>query len=281
MKQIITLFLLTVSLFVHGQAPIVMKVWPHGAPNSNGIKGHETDFTKESVTDVAEATLLIFPAKNPNGQAIISCPGGGYTNLAMQHEGISLASWFNSQGITYAVLAYRMPHGHHDVPLSDALESIRILRRHADEWKIKTIGIMGSSAGGHLASTAATHYTADSRPDFQILFYPVITISDFTHKDSWSIFFGENPSDELIRSYSSDLQVTEDTPPAFILHSSDDRVVPVINSISYYMALVKKGVSVTMHIYPMGGHGWGFGDGFIYKRQWTGELEKWLREMNK
>ena len=185
--------------------------------------------------------------------------------------------------LTYAVLTYRMPNGHHNVPLSDALQAMRIMKQHADEWHIQKIGIMGSSAGGHLASTLATHYTdKTTRPDFQILFYPVITMDPtYSHLGSHDNLLGENPSKTLEEKYSNEKQVTEQTPPAFILHSSDDTVVPVANSINYYLALNKHNVSACLHIYPIGGHGWGYNENFTYKREWTGELEKWLREINK
>ena len=280
MKKYITLFMLLVSSSLLAQKPIVIKLWPDGAPNTNGITTAEKPLENGRVTDVTEPTLTIYPAHKPNGMAIVACPGGGYVRLAMNHEGHDMASWFNGQGITLAVLKYRMPNTHHDVPLSDASQAIRIMKEHADEWKIDQIGIMGASAGGHLASTAATHFTEDSRPDFQILFYPVVTMKNATHQGSKNHLLGENASQDLVELYSNELQVTPNTPPAFIMHSSDDRSVPVSNSLDYYSALIKNGVSATMHLYPIGGHGWGYNDYFIYKRQWTGELEKWLREIN-
>ena len=280
MKKYITLFMLLVSSSLLAQKPIVIKLWPDGAPNTNGITTAEKPLENGRVTDVTEPTLTIYPAHKPNGMAIVACPGGGYVRLAMNHEGHDMASWFNGQGITLAVLKYRMPNTHHDVPLSDALQAIRIMKEHADEWKIDQVGIMGASAGGHLASTAATHFTEDSRPDFQILFYPVVTMKNATHQGSKNHLLGENASQVLVELYSNELQVTPNTPPAFIMHSSDDRSVPVSNSLDYYSALIKNGVSATMHLYPIGGHGWGYNDYFIYKRQWTGELEKWLREIN-
>lgn len=281
MKKYITLFMLLVSSSLLAQKPIVIKLWPDGAPNTNGITTAEKPLENGRVTDVTEPTLTIYPAHKPNGMAIVACPGGGYVRLAMNHEGHDMASWFNGQGITLAVLKYRMPNTHHDVPLSDALQAIRIMKEHADEWKIDQVGIMGASAGGHLASTAATHFTEDSRPDFQILFYPVVTMKNATHQGSKNHLLGENASQDLVELYSNELQVTPNTPPAFIMHSSDDRSVPVSNSLDYYSALIKNGVSATMHLYPIGGHGWGYNDYFIYKRQWTGELEKWLREINR
>lgn len=280
MKKIITMSLLAICTTLSAQKPIEIRLWPDGAPNSNEITNDEKQLNEGRVSDVTEPTLTIYPARKPNGLAIVACPGGGYVRLAMNHEGHDMANWFNAQGITYAVLKYRMPNTHHDVPLSDALQAIRIMKQHADEWNYNKVGIMGSSAGGHLASTAATHYTADSRPDFQILFYPVVSLINPTHQGSKDNLLGKNPSEEMLKLYSNELQVNPQTPPAFIMHSSDDKSVPVNNSIDYYMALVRNGVSASMHLYPIGGHGWGFRDNFIYKRQWTGELEKWLRELN-
>lgn len=278
MKKLFLLSMVFLSAILSAQNPVEIKLWPNGAPNTNNM----TQQVENGPLYVAEPTLTVYLAKNSNGMAIVACPGGGYTHLAMQHEGHDMANWFNSQGITYAVLTYRMPNGNYEVPLSDAQQALRIMRQHADEWNIRQLGIMGSSAGGHLASTAATHFTdAATRPDFQILFYPVITMDPtYTHMGSHDNLLGKNPSKELEQKYSNELQVTPQTPPAFIMHSSDDGAVPVANSVNYYMALVKNKVSASLHTYPIGGHGWGFRDSFTYKRQWTGELEKWLREIN-
>ena len=229
--------------------------------------------------EYTEATLTIYPAQKPNGQAIIACPGGGYAGIATTHEGHDMAAWFNTQGITYAVLHYRMPYGNHEIPLSDAHQAIRYMRKHAAQWNIHQLGIMGFSAGGHLASTAATHFDEETRPDFQILFYPVITMGDYTHQGSRNLLLGKNPSEELVKLYSNELQVNEQTPPAFIMHSSDDKAVPVQNTINYYLELCKHGIPASVHFYPMGGHGWGYNDSFPYKLQWKNEMEKWLREL--
>lgn len=276
MKILFIIYALLVSFSLFAQQPIQVKLSEEKIIDEKHIirgwiNGNE----------YTEATLTIYPARNPNGQAIIACPGGGYAGIATTHEGHAMAAWFNTQGITYAVLHYRMPYGKHEIPLSDAHQAIRYMRKHADKWGIKQLGIMGSSAGGHLASTAATHFTKETRPDFQILFYPVVTMTDYTHKGSKNNLLGKNPSEELVKLYSNELQVTERTPPAFIMHSSDDTAVPVLNSINYYLAMHKYGVSATMHLYPVGGHGWGFNDSFPYKSQWTDEMEKWLREINK
>lgn len=277
---------LAIALFILGnchlyaQQKFEFSLWPNGAPNTNGIVEQESEARANRPTNITSPTLTVYVAKNSNGKAIVACPGGGYVHLAMDHEGHDMAAWFNAQGITYAVLKYRMPNEHHEVPLSDALQAIRLVREHAEEWNIEKVGIMGSSAGGHLASTAATHYTNDSRPDFQILFYPVISMDlSICHKGSRERLIGKTPTDELVQLYSNELQVSAQTPPAFIMHSSDDRVVPVENSLRYYQALVKNKVPASLHCYPTGGHGWGYNDNFKYKRQWTGELEKWLREL--
>lgn len=281
MKKLLTMGLLMFTTTMFAQKPIEIQLWPNGAPNSNGITTPEKQIDESRVSDVTVPTLTIYRAAKPNGMAIVACPGGGYVRLATAHEGHDMASWFNAQGITYAVLKYRMPNTHHDVPLSDALQAIRIMKQHADEWKFNKVGIMGSSAGGHLASTAATHFTEDSRPDFQILFYPVVSMINPTHQGSKDNLLGKTPSEEMLNLYSNERQVTPQTPPAFIMHSSDDTAVPVLNSINYYLAMCKYGVSATMHLYPVGGHGWGFNDSFPYKSQWTDEMEKWLREINK
>lgn len=278
-------FLLCMGLFVlsqtwlHAQQPLELKLWPEGMPNDNGMTCQE----ENGVLYVAEPTLTVYPATEGNGMAIVACPGGGYGKLATDHEGKDMAAWFNNQGITYAVLKYRMPNGHKEVPQSDARQAMRILRHRAGEWQLKRIGIMGFSAGGHLASTVATHFEdEESHPDFQILFYPVISMDpEYTHRGTHDNLLGKQPAKEEEDDFSNELHVDGNTPPAFILHSSDDRSVPVAHSLNYYMALLRHQVPATLHIYPIGGHGWGYRDSFTYKREWTGELEKWLREINK
>lgn len=272
------LFVLS-QTWLHAQQPLELKLWPEGMPNDNGMTCQE----ENGVLYVAEPALTVYPATEGNGMAIVACPGGGYGKLAMDHEGKDMAAWFNNQGITYAVLKYRMPNGHKEVPLSDARQAMRILRHRAGEWQLKRIGIMGFSAGGHLASTVATHFEdEESHPDFQILFYPVISMDpEYTHRGTHDNLLGKQPAKEEEDDFSNELHVDGNTPPAFILHSSDDRSVPVAHSLNYYMALLRHQVPATLHIYPIGGHGWGYRDSFTYKREWTGELEKWLREINK
>jgi len=244
-----------------------VKIWPDGAPNA---------FTSPEGTAYTEAIMEVYPARNPNGYCVISCPGGGYAMLSMTHESRDMKDWFNARGYTYCVLQYRMPRGHHDVPLSDVQEAIRIMKGRKD-LGIEHVGVLGCSAGGHLAATASTHYTPDTRPEFQILFYPVISMDlSMTHKGSYDGLFGENPSDELVELYSNQKQVTKDTPPCIIFASSDDFLVPISNSLVYYEALVANKVSASLHIYPSGGHGWGWMDTNVYKPEWTSDLERWL-----
>lgn len=282
MKKILLLSFLFATTMLSAQKPVELPLWPNGAPNNNELTGTEQGRNNGGVSNVTEPTLTVYPAPHPNGMAIIMCPGGGYSGLAMNHEGHDMASWFNTQGITYAVLKYRMPNGHNEVPLSDAEQAIRMVREHAAEWSVnpQRVGVMGASAGGHLAASLATLYSSDkTRPDFQILFYPVISMQKgVTHGGSRKNLIGENPSQELEQKYSLERQVSPRTPQAFIMLSSDDDAVPPINGIGYFLALRDHKVPASLHAYPTGGHGWGFRDNFTYKRQWTEELEKWLRE---
>lgn len=281
--KVISFFIgLFISTMIFAQQPIEISLWPNGMPNSNGLTGTEEDLEGGRVANVVNPSIAVYRPEKSNGMAIIMCPGGGYARLAMGHEGHDMAAWFTTQGITYVVLKYRMPNGHYEVPLSDAEQAIRIVRQHAAEWNINPhrIGIMGASAGGHLAASLATLYSSqETRPDFQVLFYPVISMKEgVTHAGSRVNLIGEKPSAELEKKYSLEQQVNAQTPQAFIMLSSDDGAVPPANSLGYYEALLKNHVPATLHAYPIGGHGRGFRDNFTYKRQWTGELEKWLRE---
>lgn len=282
MKTIFFSILLSVATMLSAQNTFELPLWPAGAPNSNSLTGTEEDLEGGRVANVIKPSITVYKADKPNGMAIIMCPGGGYARLAMNHEGHDMAPWLNAQGITYIVLKYRMPNGHYEVPLSDAEQAIRLVRQHAKEWNIRPdrIGIMGASAGGHLAASLATLYSSnETRPDFQILFYPVISmVPGVTHGGSRQNLLGNNPSQELEDKYTLEKQVNERTPQAFIMLSADDGAVPPANGIHYFEALLQHQVPATLHVYPTGGHGWGFRDAFTYKRQWTDELEKWLRE---
>lgn len=282
MRKILLLSFLFVTTILSAQKPIELPLWPNGAPNTNGQTGGKENWDGGFMTNIVNPSLTVYPAEKPNGMAIIMCPGGGYAGLAMAHEGHDMAAWFNAQGITYAVLKYRMPNGNNEVPLSDAEQAIRMVRDHAAEWGVNParVGVMGASAGGHLAASLSTLYSSDkTRPNFQILFYPVISmVEGITHPGSRENLIGKNPPQALEQKYSLEKQVTPRTPQAFIMLSSDDDLVPAANSIGYFLALKDKKVPVSLHMYPTGGHGWGFRDNFTYKRQWTGELEKWLRD---
>ena len=280
---LIGLFLCFLST-LQAQRPIILPVWEHGAPESNGLPSNDPKSTAERPVNVAEARLHVYPASKPNGMAVICCPGGGYSHLAFTHEGTDMADWFNAQGITLAVLKYRMPNGHKNIPLSDACQAMKLMKQHAREWHVDMtkIGVMGASAGGHLAASLANLAPVTERPAFQILLYPVITMSGATHKGSREKLLGKQPSAEDLKAFSMEQQVDNQTPPAFIALSGDDRAVPPrSNGLEYAMSLDKAGIPVCLHMYPVGGHGWGFRDTFTYKHQWTEELKKWLREINK
>lgn len=238
-----------------------------------------------NLTPDGAANIQVFLPEHPSGRVIVGCPGGGYSHLSMQNEGTDWAGYFNSQGIAYCVLTYRMPKGDRTIPMSDAQNAIRTVRDSARAWHVSPydVGIMGFSAGGHLASTTATHVPQEARPDFQILFYPVISMNErLTHKGSVLGFLGDKRSDEdLVNAFSNDKQVRKhQTPPAIILMAGDDRAVPpMTNGLPYYMALRKAGIPAALHIYPSGGHGFGFRSSFAYHDLMLDELTTWLRHL--
>ena len=235
-----------------------------------------------NLTPDGAANMQVFLPQSPTGRAIVGCPGGGYSHLSMQNEGTDWAEYFNRQGIAYCVLTYRMPKGDRSLPMSDAQNAIRTVRDSAEAWRVNPydVGIMGFSAGGHLASTTATHAPIEARPDFQILFYPVISMDErVTHKGSVVNFLGDGRRDDkLVKEFSNDRRVRRhQTPPAFIVMAGDDRAVPPLtNGLPYYVALRKAGIPAAMHIYPSGGHGFGFRSSFAYHEQMLCELEAWL-----
>lgn len=264
---------------------LVMKLYPHGPSESNGFTREcwIKDFTQ--LRQVCDPSLTVcFPEKGKaNGQAVVVCPGGGYSALAIHHEGFMVADWLNSLGITAVVLKYRMPNGHHQIPLKDAQTALEIVRRHARKWHINPdrIGIMGFSAGGHLASTAATHFTSvANRPAFAVLIYPVVTMGQYTHKNSRKELLGENPSRELIDFYSNEKQVTSDTPPLFIVFSEDDKTVNPANGVQLYEAAKAHNVPAELHFYSTGGHGWSFRDRFAHRAEFRAVLSEWLERQN-
>lgn len=244
-------------------------LWPNGAPNRN-----------DNPTDTAKVTVYLPPQNKATGRAIVVCPGGGYTHLAMQHEGHDWAPFFIREGIAIVVLKYRMPRGNYRVPISDAEEALRMVRRHAKAWHIAPgqVGIMGFSAGGHLASAVATQGKGDAKPDFQLLFYPVITMDPaHTHRGSHDNLLGAKPKKKLEQQFSNELQVTRITPRAFIALSDDDDVVQPLNGVNYYLECLRHDVPASLHVYHTGGHGWGYRDTFDCHIEMLLELKAWLK----
>jgi acetyl esterase/lipase len=261
------------------EVPIIL--WPGGAP---GAKGSEP-------LDIPTLTPYLPSKEKATGAAIIVCPGGGYTHLA-DHEGAPVAEWLNSIGVTAFVLKYRLgPRYQHPAPLLDAARAIRLVRARAGEWAIDPgrIGILGFSAGGHVASTAGTHFDSgtpaapdpidrvSSKPNLMILIYPVITMREKTHAGSKKNLLGDNPSPELVTLLSNDEQVTKDTPPTFLVHTTTDSAVPVENSISFATALRKAGVPFELHLYERGPHGFGLGRDDPILATWPDRCADWLR----
>lgn len=265
----------------NAQQVLDIDLWQNGLPNSNGVD--KTQPYDDSKRNFKPSIRVFLPAKeNANGKAVVCCPGGGYVHLSMENEGYNWAQFYNEQGFAYIVLKYRMPNGVTEVPISDAKEALRIVRENAAAWNIlpDKVGIMGSSAGGHLASTVATHSDSLTAPAFQILFYPVITFDyAYTHQGSRHGLIGKEASPEMVELYSNEKQVTKQTPPAIMLLSDDDTAVPTPNSVNYYLALKHNHVPASLHIYPSGGHGWGFRENFKYHEQMLADLKAWLKTL--
>jgi acetyl esterase/lipase len=277
-----------------------VKIWPDKVPGAidNPSYKEETIYLDDKsprISKVTDPTLIVYlPVKEKaNGTAIVICPGGAYARLSIDHEGYKVAAWLNEFGIAAFVLKYRLPsdaimQDKSIGPLQDAQEAIRIVRRNAKDWNIdqKKIGIMGFSAGGHLAATLSTHFndkvyepkdSVSARPDFSILVYPVVSMNaDITHGGSRQNLLGKDPDAKLVERFSNELQVTRDTPPAFLVHAADDNTVPVLNSINYLLALKKNGVSGELHIYEKGGHGFGMGKKAT-ENTWPKACETWLK----
>lgn len=268
-KTLVTMCLLACSLTAMAQKPFDMQLW-QGKP---AVKSSDK-------ADTARVRVYLPDAKRATGRAVVICPGGGYSHLAMDHEGYQWGAFFNNLGIAAIVLKYRMPHGKYEVPISDAEEAMRLVRRNAAKWHIRAndVGIMGFSAGGHLASTIATHAVKDAKPDFQILFYPVITMDPaFTHQGSHDNLLGKDAKKKTEDKYSSDMQVTRVTPRAFIALSDDDHAVVPANGVNYYVECYRHDVPASLHVYPSGGHGWGIRDSFKYHIEMELELRAWLQ----
>ena len=294
----VCLLLMVSSLYAQQQ---VINIWPNGAPgaieNADYKLHTDTSGNHSRTSKVTQPTLSFYPAANAtnNTPAVVICPGGGYIVLADGHEGVDIAKWFNSMGVSAFVLRYRLPS---DLimtdksvgPLQDVQQAIRLVRCNAKKWTIDPtkIGVMGFSAGGHLASTASTHFdekvyeaedSTSARPDFSILIYPVVTMqSNYTHKGSKNRLLGTSANDALKARFSNELQVNNNTPPAFLVHSIDDRVVPVQNSINYALAMRKHKRPCELHIYQDGGHGYGLGRNTGTKMGWPEACKLWLKQ---
>ena len=259
-------------------------LWPNGAPQAKGDANED------------KPGMWVYPAKeNATGAAIVICPGGGYAIHATDHEGVQPARYFNSIGVTAFVLRYRLSPYRHPVPLLDTQRALRFVRAHADEFKVDKhrVGIMGFSAGGHLTSTAVTHFddgkadatdvieTESCRPDFGILGYPVVSLTaDYAHRGSGNKLFGKDATEEQLKSLSNELNVTKETPPLFLFHTSEDTGVPPENSISLYLACRKAGVPAELHIYQQGPHGVGLANGHPALSNWIEAAGTWLRQNN-
>lgn len=266
----------------HTDHIVSYRLWHGDAPNSNEIDAPEID-NHLHVLNVTAPELMVYVPKKPCSVAVLACPGGSYLQVWIGTEGHNMAYWYNSIGVTYAVLKYRLPNGHHEVPLSDVQRAMQIMKKDSVALRFSALGVQGCSAGGHLAATAATHYaTEEQRPDFQILFYPVITFCDkYTHADTRTNLLGSNINSNLLRYYSNELQVKADTPPAFIAASTDDTLVSAINSLEYYRALLEHDIQATLLLYPTGGHGWFGNPQFEYQQSWQSALSSWLKTFSK
>ena len=279
------------------QAQQESPLYPNGVPNAKQVPNTQKSVTDANgilrISEVTVPTLTVYPA-NPakaNGTAVIIFPGGGYTILAASHEGSDVAKVLNDMGVTAFVLKYRLPNDNAQIdktiaPLQDAQQAIRSVRKDAIKYGINPnkIGIMGFSAGGHLAATTGTHFDKQVgelaseisvRPDFMILGYPVITFKEFGHAGSREKLVGKNPDQALIDEYSNELHVTKETPPTFLVHAGDDMAVPVKNSLVFYEALQKNGVLAELVIYPKGGHGFGLNNKTT-KEKWMDNVKNWM-----
>lgn len=295
----------------YAQNPVEIALWPEGVPESNGLTGPEVVNPNGHISNVSTPSMTIYPAdpaKN-TGAAIVICPGGGYGILAAIHEGKQFGEWLSENGITGVVLKYRMPNKHSNIPLKDAQQALRIVRSRATEWKINPakVGISGFSAGGHLASTAGTHFdlgkpmsaleqtppakgkkiapkptpvsSYSCRPDFMILFYPVISLQEgITHRGSRNNLIGIDYNKDTLNYYSNELQVTKDTPPTLLFLSDNDKGVIPKNSTSFYDALKTNNIPAAMYIFPEGGHGWGYGVNYRYHQIWKTLYIDWLKQ---
>lgn len=265
-------------------AQLKMKLWDNQPPTNNDLYGDEI-VNNSRISNVSDPDMTVYlPVDSLNrGIAVIICPGGGYGLLAIEHEGHEFARWLNSHGITGIVLKYRMPNKHMQVPLEDVQRAIGLVKDNSERWGIskEKVGVAGFSAGGHLASTASTHFgNTDMRPAFSVLFYPVISMdSEITHKGSQINLLGESPVASDIFAFSNEKNVNSLTPPAILLLSDDDKSVSPLNSLKYYESLKNNNVKATMYVFPVGGHGWGMNKNFEYHDQMLSLLASWFDKL--
>lgn len=290
MRRLLLIIAFTLTAIAMQAQDLTIKLWDNAtAPHSNHLTGGKKDEGGVRYSNTTEAVLYIYEAdeEKATGQSIVICPGGGYWLVAIGHEGHDFGKWLAENGVTAAVLMYRMPNHRPEVPLEDAAEALRYMKEeYAPAHGITSVGIMGFSAGGHLAAATAVgalEYNGDKshraslRPDFAVLFYPVITGDAlYAHKGSFDNFLGSDRTAELTDRYSAEKLVSEKTPATFMALSDDDGGVPPANSIRFYNALKEHKRPASIHIYPSGGHGWGFRDSFKYKSQWQQSLLEWL-----
>lgn len=291
---------LSANLSAQNSIPLYPEAVPHALVDAPQEKHTENDILW--ITEIRTPTIEVYlpPKRHQNKKAVIILPGGGYHGLAYDLEGIEIAKWYNTIGYTAFVLKYRTPERHtgdfkNKIPLSDAVRAIKYIRKNADRWSIDphNIGIMGFSAGGHLASTLGTHYDMEvfpksdpyhevsARPDFMVLIYPVISMEDaYTHKGSKLYLLGEKPSKEAVHLFSNNKQVNSETPPTFLIHCEDDNVVPVANSIMMFQALKENDIDTELHVFPKGGHGFGLGITNSHISIWPTLLERWLHQLD-
>ena len=260
--------LTTLAALLLGGTPLVaqqeIKLYPNGPKESNELNRPENKANRDDgwVSDISDARMYAYfaPQDKSNGAAVVICPGGGYAGLAATKEGSEYAQWLNERGVSAFVLYYRMPNGHCTVPLTDVQNAFRYCRAKAPQWGVTQIGVMGFSAGGHLAASASTLFADGiTRPDFSVLVYPVITFEEFvTHAGTRLNLVGPDAGRDMVERYSLENRVSPSTPPTILLLSGDDRAVPPENSLRYYRAMQENGVPGELHIFTSGGHGWGF-----------------------
>lgn len=256
-----------------------LDIWVRGEKDRSLLR-QEKRLANGAITNVTQSSLYVYPPRRSGGRAIILCPGGGFKQINFKEEGTDFVDWFNRQGVTVAILKYQLPEENGLFFEEDLKAAMDFMRSNSKRFRFKKLGVMGCSVGGYLAATAATKFPKNERPDFQILLYPVISMEqDLAHLPSRTKMFGRQVTYSTSNQYSLEMHVDKDVPPTFIALTADDKEVTPLNSLMYYTGLLNAGVSASLHIYPDGGHGFGFSNSFEYKKLWTGELRKWLNSL--